>query len=70
MKIDPYVPDFTKGIKLGFEYIRIERNLKKYKNAQLTSGLNMCISPSVAPGKVIPRIKNIVMTTYGNPAVK
>ena len=41
-----------------------------YKNAQLTSGLNMCISPSVAPGKVIPRIKNIVMTMYGNPAVK
>ena len=47
-----------------------KRNLKIYKNAQLTSGLNMCISPSVAPGKVIPRIKNIVMTIYGNPAVK
>ena len=47
-----------------------KKRKKRKKSAQLTSGLNMCISPSVAPGKVIPRIKNMVMTMYGNPAVK
>ena len=33
------------------------------------SGFKKCLMPSIAPGKVTPRISRINKTTYGNTAV-
>lgn len=57
--------------KAGYGTPRTKRKREEFNKCFIfTFGVNMWVTPAPAPGRVIPRTKNIVSTIYGNIDVK